>query len=51
MDPEVPLVELSEHDVVEVDRPDPVVGFLEADVLLFEGLAEKELMRVPAKAA
>lgn len=35
----VALVEAGEEHAVEVDGPDPIVDFLQADVVLFEGVA------------
>src|SRR5881296_3227860 len=51
VDPEVPLVEFAEQDVVEVDRPHAVSGFLKPDVVLFQGLREEELLRLEAEGA
>src|SRR5207302_8138915 len=42
VDPEVPLMEFPEQDVVEVDGPHPVGSFLQSDVVLFQGLREEE---------
>src|SRR5205809_1145326 len=51
IDPEVPLVEFAEQDVIEVDRPHPVRGFFKPDVVLFQGLREEELLRLEAEGA
>src|SRR5204862_7597404 len=51
IDPEVPLVEFAEQDVIEVDRPHPVRGFFKTDVVLFQGLREEELLRIEAEGA
>src|SRR5439155_1344790 len=45
------LVEFAEQDVVEVDRPHAVSGFLKPDVVLFQGLREEELLRLEAEGA
>src|SRR5574341_447434 len=42
----VPLGKLTEQEVVEVDRPDPVRRLLEADVLIVQSSAQKELPAV-----
>lgn len=36
------FVDRGEQDGPEVDRPDPIVGFLEADVVLFQGIGDEE---------
>lgn len=41
-DDEVSLVEASEKDGAEVDRPDAVVDLLEADVVLLERIGDEE---------
>jgi carboxymethylenebutenolidase len=41
-DDHLALVDLGEQDRAEVDRPDPVVGFFEADVVLFQGIGDEE---------
>src|SRR5437899_654789 len=51
VDPEVPLMEFPEQDVVEVDGPHPVGSFLQSDVVLFQGLREEELLRFEAERA
>src|SRR5437867_7761652 len=51
VDPEVPLMEYPEQDVVEVDGPHPVGSFLQSDVVLFQGLREEELLRFEAERA
>jgi hypothetical protein len=38
----VALVHASEQDVAKVNRPDPIVNFLEADGMLLQGVREKE---------
>ena len=38
---EFPLVKATEQDVVEVDRPDPVIDFLQSDFLSCQCLAEE----------
>ena len=37
----VALVDAAEQDVAEVNRPDPIVDFLEADGMLLQGVGEK----------
>ena len=38
----LPLVDLCQEHGPEEDRPDPVAGFLEADVMLFERVGDEE---------
>ncbi len=38
----VPLVEASQEYAVEVDGPDPVVDFLQTDVVLFERVRDEQ---------
>lgn len=38
----VALVEASEQDLAEVDRPDAIVDFLEPDVMLLEGVGDEQ---------
>ena len=41
-DDHVAFVDLPEQDGSEVDGPDPVVGFFQADVMLFERTSDEE---------
>lgn len=41
-DDHVPFVDFGEQDGPEVDRPDAVVGFFQADVVLFERVGDEE---------
>jgi len=47
----VALVEASEEHAVEVDGPDPVIDFLQADVVLFEGVGDEQQPVLEAKGA
>lgn len=46
---EVTLVEASKENLAEVDRPDAVVDLLEPDVMLLEGVGDKEQAVFEAK--
>ena len=50
-DDHVAFVDLPEQDRAEVDGPDPVVGFVQADELLFEGIGEEEQFVVQPEGA
>src|SRR5512142_2662802 len=41
-DDHVAFVDLPEQDASEVDGPDPVGGFVQADVMLFESIGNEE---------
>jgi hypothetical protein len=44
-------LERAEEEVIEVDGPDPIGGFLKPDVALRQGLAEEELARLESESA
>jgi len=50
-DDHVAFVELGQEDRAEVDRPDPIVGFFEAEVVLLQGIRDEEQLVLEAKRA
>ena len=47
----VPFVKAGEQDAIEVDRPDPVVDLLQADVVLLEGVGDEQQPMFEAEGA
>ena len=47
----IPFIERGEQEAVEVDGPDPVVGFFQPDVLIDHRILEVEQPSVKAKGA
>ena len=43
----IPFVECCQQDVVEMDRPDPVVGLLQSDLLVHHRVGELEQLLAP----